>query len=85
LKYWRGYLTAAIFGFISWALIQFAKTHDQLIDMIYPYVTRMAQTFLAEWSSGTDYLVWQLVVLVLIVVALATITLMIIMRWNPIQ
>jgi hypothetical protein len=78
-------LTAAVFGFISWALIQFAKTHDQLIDMIYPYVTRMAQTFLAEWSCGTEYLMWQLLVMVLIVVVLATIALMIIMRWNPIQ
>lgn len=85
MKYWRGYLTAAIFGFISWALIEFAKSHDQLIDMIYPYVTRMVQTFLAEWSLSADYLLWQLILLVLGIVVLATIVLMIIMRWNPIQ
>jgi hypothetical protein len=85
LKYWRGYLTAAIFGFISWALVEFAKSHDQLIDMIYPYVTRMVQTFLAEWSSGTDLLLWQFILLVLGIVVLASVVLMIVMRWNPIQ
>ena len=85
MKYWRGYLTAAIFGFISWALVEFAKSHDRLIDMIYPYVTRMVQTFLAEWSSGTDLLLWQLILLVLGIVVLASIVLMIVMRWNPIQ
>ena len=85
MKYWRGYLTAAIFGFFSWALIQFAKSHDQLIDMIYPYVTRMAQTFLADWSSGTEVLLWQFILLVCAVVVLASIVLMIVMRWNPIQ
>lgn len=85
LKYWRGYLTAAIFGFFSWALIQFAKTHDKVIDMVYPYVTRMAQTFLAEWSAGADYLLWQVVLVVFAVVVLATVVLMIVFRWNPIQ
>ena len=85
MKYWRGYLTAAIFGFFSWALIQFAKTHDKVIDMVYPYVTRMTQTFLAEWSAGTDLLLWQAVLVVFAVVVLATVVLMIVFRWNPIQ
>ncbi len=85
MKYWRGYLTAAIFGFISWALVEFAKSHDQLIDMIYPYVTRMVQNFLAEWSGSTDLLLWQFMLLVLAIVVLASIVLMIVMRWNPIQ
>lgn len=85
MKYWRGYLTAAIFGFFSWALIQFAKTHDKVIDMVYPYVTRMAQTFLAEWSAGTDLLLWQVILVVFAVVVLATVVLMIVFRWNPVQ
>jgi hypothetical protein len=78
-------LTAAIFGFFSWALIQFAKTHDKVIDMVYPYVTRMVQTFLAEWSAGTDYLLWQVVLVVFAVVVLATVVLMIVFKWNPVQ
>lgn len=85
MKYWRGYLTAAIFGFFSWALMEFAKSHDKLIDMIYPYVTRMIQTFLADWSAGTEQLLWQAILLVLVVVVLASIVLMIAMRWNPVQ
>jgi hypothetical protein len=85
LKYWRGYLTAAIFGFFSWALIEFAKSHDKVIDMVYPYVTRMTQTFLAQWSAGTDFLLWQLLLVVFAVVVLATVVLMIVFKWNPIQ
>ena len=85
MKYWRGYLTAAIFGFFSWALIEFAKSHDKVIDMVYPYVTRMAQTFLAEWSAGTDLLLWQLVLVVFAVVVLASVVLMIVFKWNPVQ
>ncbi len=85
MKYWRGYLTAAIFGFFSWALIEFAKTHDKVIDMVYPYVTRMTQTFLAQWSAGTDFLLWQLVLVVFAVVVLATVVLMIVFKWNPVQ
>ena len=85
MKYWRGYLTAVIFGFFSWALTEFAKNHDKVIDMVYPYVTRMVQTFLAEWSAGTDLLLWQLVLVVFAVVVLATVVLMIVFKWNPIQ
>jgi hypothetical protein len=85
LKYWRGYLTAAIFGFFSWALIEFAKSHDKVIDMVYPYVTRMTQTFLAQWSAGTDFLLWQLLLVVFAVVVLATVVLMIVFKWNPVQ
>ena len=85
MKYWRGYLTAAIFGFFSWALTEFAKTHDKVIDMVYPYVTRMAQSFLADWSAGTDFLLWQLLLVVFAVVVLASVVLMIVFRWNPIQ
>ena len=85
MKYWRGYLVAAIIGFFSWMLITFAKTHASLIDMVYPYVTRMAQGFLADWSSGVDFCVWQLLALILVVLILTTLVLMVVFRWNPIQ
>ena len=51
LKYWRGYLCAAIFGAITWALMEFAKTHQALTDMVYPYFTRLIQTALTGWSA----------------------------------
>lgn len=85
MKYWRGYLTAAIFGCFTWLLIDFAKNHTKLIDMVYPYVTRMGQTFLAEWSGGVEFCLWQLIAVVLILGLLASIVLMIVLRWNPIQ
>ena len=85
MKYWRGYLTAAIIAFFSWMLITFAKSHAALIDMVYPYVTRMVQAFLAQWSGGVDYCVWQLVAVLLVVGIIATLVLAVVFRWNLIQ
>ena len=85
MKYWRGYLTAAILGFFSWALTEFASTHSALVDMVYPYVTRMAQGVLAEWSSGVEFCLWQFLAVFLVVVVLTSIVLMIVLRWNPIR
>ena len=69
MKYWRGYLVAAILAACTWAFREFAQTHSQLVDMVYPYVTRMVQTFMANWSSGVDYCLWQGILLALIAVA----------------
>ena len=85
MKYWRGYLVAAILAACTWAFREFAQTHSQLVDMIYPYVTRMVQTFMANWSSGVEFCLWQAILLALVVVAVASIVLMIIFKWNPIQ
>jgi len=85
LKYWRGYLVAAIMFLFSWGLIQFAQTHWVLVDMVYPYVTRMIQDFLANWSSGLDFCLWQLLLIVMGVVVLASIVMMVIWKWNVIQ
>ena len=85
MKYWRGYLTAGVLGVFAWLLMQFGKTHTELVDMFYPYVTRLIQGSLAQWSGGTEELLWQLMLVLLAVVALATIVLMIVLKWNPIQ
>ncbi len=85
MKYWRGYLTAAILLACGWALEMFAKGHTVLIDMVYPYVTRMAQTFLADWSSGVSFCLWQALLFVLVTLIAVTAVLMIIFKWNPIQ
>ena len=71
MKYWRGYLVAAIFAACTWGLVQFAQSHWELVDMVYPYVTRMIQNFLANWSSGVEFCLWQLIVIVLGVLLLA--------------
>ena len=85
MKYWRGYLVAAILAACTWGFQEFARTHSKLVDMIYPYVTRLVQNFMADWSSGVTFCLWQAILLVLIAVGVATIVLMIIFKWNPIQ
>ena len=85
MKYWRGYLVAAILAACTWGLREFAQTHSKLVDMIYPYITRMIQNFMAGWSSGITFCIWQAVLLALAAVAVASIVMMIIFRWNPIQ
>ncbi len=85
MKYWRGYLAAAIFGFISWALLQLGEKFTTLVDMVYPYISRMVQDILCGWSSQVDFLLWQVALLLLGVILLATVVLMIVLKWNPIQ
>ncbi len=85
MKYWRGYLVAAIVAACSWGLIEFAQSHWALVDMIYPYMTRMVQDYLISWNAGVDFCLWQLLLIVMGVVVLASIVMMILWKWNPIQ
>ena len=85
MKYWRGYLVAAILAAITMALREIAETHTKLVDMVYPYVTRMVQNFMTGWSGAVDFCVWQAVLLAMVALALATIVLMVILRWNIVQ
>lgn len=85
MKYWRGYLVAAILTAFTLGLQQFAKAHSKLVDMVYPYITRLVQNYMAQWSSGVSFCLWQAILLALIAVAVASIVLMIVFRWNPIQ
>jgi len=85
LKYWFGYLAAAILGAITWVLMQFGQRFSTLVDMVYPYVIRTMQTILAEWTSVVEFPIWQLLTIVLGVLILASFVLMIILKWNPIQ
>ena len=85
MKYLRGYLCAAIFGAIAWVLMQFGQRYTELVDMVYPYVIRTVQTFLAQWTGGVDFCVWQLLAVALGALILASIVLMVVLKWNPIQ
>ena len=85
MKYWRGYLVAGIFAAISWALAEFAKAHTVLVDMIYPYLTRMVVSALADWTGGMSFCLWQVILIGLVVAGIVSIALMIVLRWNPIQ
>lgn len=85
MKYWRGYLVAVILGAITWGLTRLAAEYSTLVDMVYPYLTRTVQNFLAGWSGGVDFCVWQVAVVLLILLVVATIVLMIVLRWNFFQ
>ena len=85
MKYWRGYLVAGILAAISLAFTSFAKAHSVLADMIYPYISRMLMTTLAQSSSGVSFNLWQLWLFLLIGAAVATVVLTILLRWNPVQ
>ena len=85
MKYWFGYLTAGIFAAITWVLLQFGEKFTNLVDMVYPYVIRNVQNYLAQWTSVVDYPVWQLLAVVLIVLVLASLTLVIILKRNLIR
>lgn len=85
MKYWRGYVTAGILAAITVVLMQMGQRFTVLVDMVYPYVIRTLQTTLAQWSNGVDFLLWQLGLVVLVVLLLASIVLMIVLKWNPIQ
>lgn len=85
MKYWRGYIIAGIIAAITGVLTAFAKSNTLLIDMFYPYTTRLIQTSLAGWAAGADFCLWQMLVIVLAAIVLTTIVLMIVLRWNFVQ
>ena len=70
---------------IAVAVTNFAAAHSALADMVYPYASRMIQDFLAVWTSGVDFLLWQVLAIALVVLAISSLVLMIIFRWNFIQ
>ena len=85
MKYLGGYLVAAVFGSITWVLMQFGDRFAVIVDMVYPYVIRTLQSILAQWTGSVDFCVWQLMAVVLGVLILASLVLLIVLKWNPIQ
>ena len=47
MKYWGGYLTAAVFGAITWVLMQFGERFSTLVDMVMSGEIRDAKTHTA--------------------------------------
>lgn len=85
MKYWRGYLVAAILAVITWALVQFAQTHAVLVDMVYPYVSRLVVSSLADWSGKIGFNLWQLLLFLLVAGSLAGIVILIVRKRNLIR
>ena len=85
MKYWRGFLVAGILAAITLGLQWLAKRFTQLVDMVYPFLTREIQGFLAGWSGNVDFTVWQVLVMLIVAVLAASIVLMIVLKWNFFQ
>ena len=85
MKYWRGYIVAAAAALLAWGLTTFAKAHGALVDMFYPYASRLVQDVMAEWTSGVPFCLWQVLAVLLVVLFLASIVAMILFKWNVIQ
>ena len=85
MKYWRGYLTAAILAAFTWVLIQMGQRYTNLVDMVYPYVTRSIQSFLTAWTGGFDFLGWQTAVIFLAITLIATLVLVFIFKARGIR
>lgn len=85
MKYWWGYLIALIFGGFSWGLNQLGEKYNVLVDMLYPYITRELQSFLARWTGSVDILVWQVLLLVLVIVALVILVLLLVSKGNIVR
>ena len=80
MKYWFGYLVAAIIGAITWVLMQFGQRFSTLVDMVYPYVVRTLQDVLAQWSGSVEFLLWQLLAVALAVAVLASLAVVLAMK-----
>ncbi len=85
MKYWRGFLVAFIFAACSWGLVTFAQSHWELVDMVYPYISRLIQNFMAGWSSGVGFCVWQVCILLFAAGILASVVMMLVWKWNFVQ
>ena len=84
MKYLWGYVTAGIFAAIAWILSQFGERFTTLVDMVYPYVMRTVQGFLAQWSSGVDYLLWQVLAVFIVVVIAALLVIFLVLKKSPV-
>ena len=85
MKYWRGFLIAGIVAVLTAALSMLAKEYSLLVDMVYPYASRTILTTLADWSGVLDFTLWQVLAVLIVVGLLATIVLMIMLKWNFFQ
>ena len=82
MRYWRGYLTAAIIAVFTGGLVLLAKRFSTLVDAFYPFLTREIQTVLCTWSSTTNVVVWQVIAMLLLLGLLLSVVLMIALKWN---
>lgn len=85
MKYWIGFVVALIIAACTWALKSFAASHAILVDIVYPYVSRMSVAFLTEHSASTGLCIWQILVVIAALLIIAAVIYSIWRRKNPIR
>ena len=85
MKHWIGYVVALIIAACTWALKSFAATHSLLVDMIYPYVSRMAMAFMTARTEKYHSSLWQTLLLIFVILIIVALVLYIWRRKNPIR
>jgi len=85
VKYWRGFLAAAIFAAIAWGFVSFAQSPPVLVDMVYPYLLRIYTSSVAGWSAASSACIYQIVLLFGVVAIIASGVLMVMFKWNIFQ
>ena len=85
MKYWIGYLVALIFAACTWALKSFAATHSLLVDILYPYVSRMWVAFLSRRTAFTGLCIWQILVVAAALGIIAAVIFYIWRKKNPVR
>lgn len=86
MKKYTGYIIAAAALVFTAVITLFAKKYGQLLDAFYPYVSRTIQGVLASFSHLFPFTLWQVIVVVLVVLAVITLILSIrrkhgLIRW----
>ena len=85
MKYWRGFLVALIFVLISMAATWFASGHTALVDMVYPYMTRLIITTITQWTADISGCLWQTGLFILVLLSIGGIAALIFLKRNPIR
>ena len=80
MKKWLGYLVAGVTAAIGIALINYAKAYSVLVDMVYPYVTRLVVKMMANVTGGIGLCVWQCLLVLIVAGALGILVWMVIKR-----
>ena len=62
-----------------------AAGHTELVDMIYPYMSRLVIGSMAEWSAGFAGCLWQKIVVILVLAGIGGIAATLLLRRNPIR
>ena len=65
--------------------MQFGEKYQMLVDMVYPYVTKTIQSVLSQWTSGVDFLVWQTIFVLFVVLVIASLVVYLVCKGSLIQ